>query len=828
MTIDAKYIAARDLQEVFRDKDTGLPLAAGVLRFFQDDARTTPKEVFRISGSPPNYSYVTFGSVITLSAAGTIVDPSGNQVTLYYYPYNAAGDVERYYVTCESAGGVAQWTRPAWPPGVDAGSETSSDYENYVSNGQFKIHNNLPKTPTFDAGEVRAAETEIAAGGWRFIRSTISGPKDLITFERIGSSGTAFANDPRYAVRVRCNEPEAGQSRKDLVLRFRDVNKFASLTDQYTFGFEAIDNDGGTLDVELVLRKYYGAGGDSPTETTLTTFTINSAYNFYDHAFIFGLNDGKIVGTEDDDFIEICLRFPLDSQYDASASNFVLTFGNVSVVGFPVETEAETQAVANVGWLPVPDYDGYNIGLPLMQGKAGLYFDDGFVGSFIYTAALTAAFGELPCNGSKYEYEDYSSDGIPYRRLADKWWLDSIGTYIFGTGADYMTAQANTETDSVFIACNTKGAVSAASDGTTATGFTFTNTSGGSDFEIEAVWQGEGFIKVTTDNIFQPRVVPIFLSAGDSDYSVESSSLGYFNKPGNIKAGEGAKTEYLFELTATNTASAYFEFQYKDSNWYYPWVTIDGTGTDPAPTASGVTYTGIKVPLLAADTLAQRAQKMTAIMNGKKTTNIVCVAAASIPAGSFFNIDTTGGAFYVWFEKAGAGTDPALSGRIAIKVTLDGSETIAEVTTAIAKAINRKYFSTPDFRGYIIRVLDNGAGRNGDVDRRFSSINPLISGDQIGTFEDSANKVHYHDLAQSLYQVNEGDPEIINRRVSATTFETGSDEQAYLNLAVEPNPGGFRTFPKNIALRAYYDSEHYRGIPESRPINAALNIFVKY
>ena len=46
MAIDPLYIPLFTIEEVILDKDTGLPLSGGVVKFFRDSQRATPKDVF--------------------------------------------------------------------------------------------------------------------------------------------------------------------------------------------------------------------------------------------------------------------------------------------------------------------------------------------------------------------------------------------------------------------------------------------------------------------------------------------------------------------------------------------------------------------------------------------------------------------------------------------------------------------------------------------------------------------------------------------------------------------------------------------------------------
>lgn len=165
--LDPLYIVGIELGEYFVDPRTGLPLSNGKIYFYKDLARAIPKLVYRLSGSPPNYQYLALPNYMELSAAGTIVDDNGDEVSIYYYPWNADGDIERYYVRVEAEDGETIKEFQAWPNNFE-GSITpggsAASVENQIANSQFVdvlFNPDLGVTIEFDTA-VSAAEYEIA------------------------------------------------------------------------------------------------------------------------------------------------------------------------------------------------------------------------------------------------------------------------------------------------------------------------------------------------------------------------------------------------------------------------------------------------------------------------------------------------------------------------------------------------------------------------------------------------------------------------------------------------------------------------------------------
>jgi hypothetical protein len=115
--LNSQFIAAIDLNESLLSNQNGEPLAGGIVTFYQDQARTTLKAVYGLSyNSMTNtYSYVTLPNPMTLSGIGSFQDAGGNNVTVYYYPFDSFGNQQLYYITVYDAFGNLQFTRQAWP-----------------------------------------------------------------------------------------------------------------------------------------------------------------------------------------------------------------------------------------------------------------------------------------------------------------------------------------------------------------------------------------------------------------------------------------------------------------------------------------------------------------------------------------------------------------------------------------------------------------------------------------------------------------------------------------------------------------------------------------
>lgn len=170
----SNYQAMFPLQEVILGKDDGLPLANGIVTFYEDSSRTgapIKKAIFQQVQLPDNtYEFVQLNNPITLSAIGSFMDDNGNDIIPFLYPYSGLptdptrGAIQLYYITVQDSNGVAQFTREGWPPNMATSSNVLSEFQsptNELSNPQFNIVNFTPLTGyTFDV--TGSQSTEIA------------------------------------------------------------------------------------------------------------------------------------------------------------------------------------------------------------------------------------------------------------------------------------------------------------------------------------------------------------------------------------------------------------------------------------------------------------------------------------------------------------------------------------------------------------------------------------------------------------------------------------------------------------------------------------------
>lgn len=801
MDLDPRFIVAPALQQLFRDKDTGLPLSGGKVFFYADAARTILKPVYELSSIPPNTAYQALPNPVILNSVGAFPE------IIYYFPYNADGDLELYFIDVYSATDVFQFSVEAYP-NVTAGTTGDIVDENFVSNGQFLLHNNIVAKNNNEAGEITEDVTDVAYGGWTFNTTVASGASDFVTFDRFDSYSTNPEGNPRYAIRVATTSPMTVLI-KDLRLRFDNVNRFSSASQQFTFGFSGRDNNASTVPVNIRLIKNFGTGGSpSPQEDIdLGTINVGATYSNQNIVFIFGENTGKIIGTNDDDYIQLALRFPLDSSYSVSLTDFYLLVGDKSADTYPVTTDRQDKYEAIAGGITVPNYDGASIGLPVILTKSGLTYDTSVIGSLMWSFQTTRPFGFLPLDGAMYETSECNmQDGIPYSRIHSYLFDDTRGFPLFGTGLTYVTLIYPNSGDEAFLTTNQIGATGAVADGGTSTTFMFKRIHIGlaspgysvsarmiSSNGLAITYSEFGNVSNVTEVGFGRVVEP-----GTSGFTAERSQPGEeaLASTTGVEGYAGTREiDNLFTIAATGLAGLYFTFRPFVSGTpteFYVWFTVGGAGVDPS-----LGGTGIQVNLETADTAAQVAQKIMVALNGEEASNIIFVDGSTVPQSSYFTFDgTNSNDFYVWYNVDGGGTDPAVANRTGIEVDILSTDTTPEVAKKTQIAINSKFFALVDARGLFVRAKDDGSGNDPLADMRTTNI-PGFFGDEVGTYQRDQVLSHFH-------RARDPNNEFGTFNTGGTTFQGGASL-------------GFFTF-----------STRPEGAPDNTPRNISAMIYIRY
>ncbi len=203
--LDSRYITGIELEDYFVDKTTGEALAGGKVYFYSDFNRTQGKLVYELTydAGTGQYSYAALPNPMTLSGVGTFQDAGGNNVAVYYFPFDEFGNEELYYISVYDSNALLQFTRDAWPFPWDfaggGGTTSAGSITNMLTNPQFTKVNFLTGT-TYTITYTGAATTSInLAPGWVLNITHTGAGSATITQTAIAGSAKA-PNNPPFAL----------------------------------------------------------------------------------------------------------------------------------------------------------------------------------------------------------------------------------------------------------------------------------------------------------------------------------------------------------------------------------------------------------------------------------------------------------------------------------------------------------------------------------------------------------------------------------------------------------------------------------------------------
>jgi len=826
MAIDSRFILGRSLQELFRSKVDGSPLRNGKVFFFSDNSRNTPKTVYKLSGSPPNYGFTALPNPVNLTGIGTFGDASGNDILPLYFPFqgtpdNSDGTTELYYViVTDSSGDITnpEWTREGWPLTAAASTQNAIDITNYVPNGQFIANNYLPKTDTVAEFQIRQQYTPVAPGGWYFVEPGSASGTYFVSFERLLPVLNPTSS-PRYQVRIK-SQSSGSDTVKDLRVRFNDVNKFASETQQYTFSFAAKSDTGSNTTVELILIKNFGSGGDAETSTQIgSAITIGTSFAQQSFSFTFGTNIGAALGPNNDDYVDLAIRLT-HSDDNILFDNFVLTPNQVVVEDFPSTTNSEFLSASLT--LPIPRPNNMDLYLPIRSTLIGLEFDQSIVGKIqlcgyeLTSSNIAIDVNELFCDGAGYPAYGYSSIGIPYRRLHTRVYDTTAKIPIWGCGAEYMNSFVSDLTPASEVRFETNKAGSVTAIDAKTSGLTVKTVRTGQDFALKGYKYGTALLYGVGTVVGSPAEN---VNAQNSGFTVSQLTF-----PSTAFQAFSIQTIAASAMTAGH----YLTFS-NTTTKYYIYFKLDGVGADPAP----ATYTsGGFIDLKGTYTADDVSNCLRVALLGGQVSTITAAAASAITGGTYFTAYTNSGAvktFNFYFVKDGVGTAPSVSGT-NIAVAIVGTDTAAQVADKIRVVSNDSFVGAPDFRNVTLRGYSSTSTWDYDSATRFT-LNSVLAGNNLGTFEFSQFTSHTHTAAIG------GTPTITTTATNSFNpgfniwlqQNTGVASSNNLGNDMTPSTQSYTpTMTSSWSAGTLAVTNSATGGSETRPINAYVNYTIKY
>lgn len=443
-----QYILAPSLQMFFINPADGRPLTAGIITFYKDTDRTITglKPVYRIGGTPAAPTFTPLPNPITLDQFGIFIDPNNqDEILPYYNVLGADGEIEQYYITIQDQFGATIETLEHFPSVTAGGEPIVNQTTNFIPNGQFLLHLNLPA-----AGLISQASTPIAYGNWQFNITYPSTSVNFVTFERYAAPIDNPESNPRYSVRVRCTVANPADSQKDLTNLITDVNFLQGQT--VSFGMTAYSRDGNNHNVQLIIKKVYGQTGvfSPPTEDVIATFTITPQIQTFNQIFTMSSNIGKTMGPFNNDNLQIILRAPLDTVSDINYTDILGVEGSFGVLVYPNITPQQTKVQTFPASFVTPAYDGSDFGKFVQidytfqdSSEIGFVYADPFTafptGTHLAYIGATPPAGFLLEDGASYAVNTGGSIGAQIPLFNVILANSTLGTYEYGSGMNGFT-----------------------------------------------------------------------------------------------------------------------------------------------------------------------------------------------------------------------------------------------------------------------------------------------------------------------------------------------------------------------------------------------------
>jgi hypothetical protein len=329
----ALLIAAPILQDYFVDKTTGAPLSGGIITFYQDNSRTTLKNVYYQTGTPGAYTYLPLPNPLTLSDVGTIEDANGNDVIPYFYPYSELDNTtpQPYYVTVYSSSGQLQFTRANFPFNPNTGTGVvSATNNNLIANNEFWRNigslNATTLTNSFTLNGLTLYDAIIAPSqhdGFtdmsdiQFIKDA-NGATDTITFEKfVGNFPNQIIPDsvtPEFYLNVDCSGTGSETVKYIQVPIQLHVDSLSGVTNcSATIAAMA---ESGNPSITIKLFQFLGTGVTSPSAATLETIILSNTWQKYIVTFTFPSAQGLTLGNGGDDAFYLQIGFPAASVFN--------------------------------------------------------------------------------------------------------------------------------------------------------------------------------------------------------------------------------------------------------------------------------------------------------------------------------------------------------------------------------------------------------------------------------------------------------------------------------------------------------------------------------
>src|SRR6267154_1196737 len=330
MTINADLlIAAPMLQDYLVDKDTGFPLAGGIITLWVDDQRYVEyKNWYYQTGSPGAYEWIALDNPISLSSVGTIQDPNGNDVIPFYYPFeeNNENVPQKYFITVYSVDengdpAVLQFTRENFPyvSEDDAPGTLEPTLRNYILNNVYwRNIGSLDCMLVTDAIIAPSQHDGYTNGDIRFLKD-ITGANDDLIFNKMSDDDFTLDDDitPEYYLNMQCSGIQGGEQVKCIQYPVSlHIDTLQNVNATLVLHAQNVEGSSNNY-VDVYVYQYLGTGALSqPDPILIERITLNDDWTLYPITFTFPDAEGLALGDGGDDALFIRIQYPLSALFN--------------------------------------------------------------------------------------------------------------------------------------------------------------------------------------------------------------------------------------------------------------------------------------------------------------------------------------------------------------------------------------------------------------------------------------------------------------------------------------------------------------------------------
>ncbi len=390
-------VVGPDIQEVFIDPATNLPLSGGNIFFYSDSSRSDLQPVYELTGtSSSGYTFTQLPNPVPLSGAGTPQNGAGQDIVIYYYPFNAEGLPSQYYVVVKDSSGNTILTRQDWPPNTSGGigpiPGASNYLYNFVRNSTFYSWSN--GTSFLNVGLGSTDGLDFMPDDWVYMQNDSTQNINISQgVFNLGFTGITGDNPPYYLLYSNTSAGSMSQTVNQFSQRYKSVQTLAGK--QVTVSlWLMVSTPFSTQNISVSVTQFFGTGG-SPSASITTQgllipgTSLSSSWQQFTGTFTIPAITGT-PGTNLDDALILNINMPLSVVTNVGIDKVVMQVGSMTQTQAPEMSNDDIRQNTDViGLYPAFTTGDVKPTIKIISDPGWLLMDDTTIGSPLSGATHT-------------------------------------------------------------------------------------------------------------------------------------------------------------------------------------------------------------------------------------------------------------------------------------------------------------------------------------------------------------------------------------------------------------------------------------------------------